>query len=497
MADIPSYDQWMKDTYSLTSPRSSFLKAVDEAIKKYGGAKSPPHRDAIKVALDRWRFEQSKQGKDWRKSVRNEKGAVTNLHRALLDVDRRHLSPEEIEAMQYISRSQALALQKMFEGKTLQFRKSTLVGMASGVGTKWEKFKTGAGSVSEGANTVEKIIKSGESINTGVSLLKQGGKAAAIASSKSDMTGTFATIKIKVTEFCRELCPGIDPNHIFTALHLGSVEHFATTLSPFVGTISSGGKALIGWIGVAKKVWDAGTIEDSRFAIAPRDPEAAFDALLELIDREIKSEAAKATVKTVSFTGKALGVFADGGAVTGPVLGLLEILAEIFQTIIEYVRDYKECQAGQQMLELGALNMDLFKVSPILGCYFLVVQDHSTIINFAVADYGTPHWTFDVERLVGKIQPVLDKARVFIGVSRLEIPGMDRAKGVVEQNYSVKTGLSKVTGAPGALKDKITGRIEAWFDDPVKPPPVDKSRIVGISSDTYFKQRRGGISIPS
>ena len=59
---------------------------------------------------------------------------------------------------------------------------------------------------------------------------------------------------------------------------------------------------------------------------------------------------------------------------------------------------------------------------------------------------------------------------------------MEHAKGVVEQNYSVKTGLDKVTGAPGAIKDKITDRIEAWFEKPEKPPKVDKSRIIGFGS---------------
>jgi hypothetical protein len=128
------------------------------------------------------------------------------------------------------------------------------------------------------------------------------------------------------------------------------------------------------------------------------------------------------------------------------------------------------------------LNFDLFSVCPILGCYFLVIQDHSTIINFAVGEYGTANWMFDVEKLVEKIQPALEKARTYIRVSRLEIPGMAHAKGVVEQNYSVKTGISKVTGAPGALKDKVFNSIDAWFDKPEKLPKVDKSRIIGFGS---------------
>ena len=71
MATIPTFEQWKKDTSSLTSPRSDFLKALDAAIQAYDGNKSETAKAAVKTAFDRWRFEQSKQGKDWRKSTRN------------------------------------------------------------------------------------------------------------------------------------------------------------------------------------------------------------------------------------------------------------------------------------------------------------------------------------------------------------------------------------------------------------------------------------------
>jgi hypothetical protein len=247
----------------------------------------------------------------------------------------------------------------------VKFKHNTLVGLANGAGTKWQKFKAGAGSIAGGAGSAKTVASNVSKLAT------------------SD--NTSSSIRNSVTSFCRELCPGLDPNHIFTVLHLGSVATFATELTPFVGVISSGGKAVVGWIGVAKRAWDRMGLAETRFAFAPGDPEAAFDAVIALLDREIKSEAGRATNRTVAFTGKALAAFADGGAVTGPVIGLLEILADIFQTIIEYVRDYKECLAANELLRVGALNLEIFSVCPILGCYFILVQDHSTIINFAAS----------------------------------------------------------------------------------------------------------------
>jgi hypothetical protein len=50
----------------------------------------------------------------------------------------------------------------------------------------------------------------------------------------------------------------------------------------------------------------------------------------------------------------------------------------------------------------------------------------------------------------------------------------------VEENYSVKTGVAKMTALPGQVKDKIADRLEQWFGNPVRPPAVDKSRIRGL-----------------
>lgn len=480
MAEIPTYERWMKDTHSLIRARSEFLKKLDETIKQFGEGKGT--RDAIKVALDRWIFDQRGQGKDWTKSVRNEKGAATNLYRAV-NADRRKLTKEDIEAMRVAAHEQALALQKFFMGKKVAFKSSTLVGMAQSAGSKWERFKTGASSIKEAKDTIGDIKEGVSAIKTGADLLKTGGKAAATNAAKGAMSDQFASIRSKIIDFCKELCPSIDPNVIFTALHLGSLETFASNLAPFVGAISSGGKALIGWAGVAKSAYTKYDLESRRYAFAPKDPEAAFDAVILLLKREIVSKSARATTTTVAFTGKLLGAFADAGAVTGPAIGLLETLAEIFQTIVEYVRDYKEVQAGNEMLRLGALSMDLFKVCPILGCYFLCVQDHSTIINFAVGDYGTPNFMLDVEQLVKKIEPVLQQSREFIFASRFEIPNMENAKGIAGGDWKSKTKLGKAAATPDHIKDVIISKIEGWFIKPEKPPPkVDPARIVGYGT---------------
>jgi hypothetical protein len=54
--------------------------------------------------------------------------------------------------------------------------------------------------------------------------------------------------------------------------------------------------------------------------------------------------------------------------------------------------------------------------------------------------------------------------------------------GVVEKSYDLAPGFAKVTGAPGAVKDKFAARIDAWVENPGRPPATDKSHIAGFGS---------------
>ncbi len=476
MAEKPTYEQWMKATHSALHKRSDYLKKLDETIKTGKNDK------VIKEALDRWKFDQSSKGKDWTKSVRNKKGAVTNLYRAVNDLDKRSLSEEEREAMKYICHEQKMALTRQFEGKEVSFKSNTLIGLKQGAGDSFTKFKTALSLGNTTRSNIKGVSTDVKSVRDGMNKLRKGGRALVIAEASGEMNK-------KIRDLCKSLTPGMDPDKVFANLNLGSVSQFSTNIAPFVGAISSGGKAIVGWIGVAKTAYKKYDIEDKRHAFAPDDPEAAFDAVLVLLKRDITSQSAKAGVATAAFTGKLLGAFADAGAVTGPAIGILETLASIFQTIVEYVRDYKEVEKANELLRVGYLNLDLFNECPILGCYFLLIQDHSTIINFAVADYGTANFVFDAERLVGKINPVLDQARTYVHASRFEIVGFDAMKGVVEKNWSKQDVKGKITGLPahlggkvaslpGQVKDKIHGMIVDRITYPKKQTEV----VTGISS---------------
>ncbi|WP_299872428.1 hypothetical protein [uncultured Cocleimonas sp.] len=462
MTQLPSYDQWMASTYSRTRKRSEFLVALDDSLK------APQIKENVKVALDRWIFDQKSKAKDWRESVRNSKGAVTELYRAVYD--NRNLSKEEIEAMDYIGRQQKLALCKQFEGKKLSFKSNNLVGMyQQRAKNKMDTLKLGL----SGAKTVGTTTKSTlENISGLVDVAGNGGK---IASNAADA----AKMKKNIENLLKNLCPGKDPDKVLKGLGLGGTSKFTAEVMPVVGLVTSGGKAVIGWIGVAKTVYDKKGMTDSRYAFAPEDPSAAFDAILTLLNREIASKTVAASKSTVAFTGKTLGFFCDAGAVTGPVVGLLELLAEIIQTIVEYVRDLLEVDRANELLRIGYLNLDLFRVCPILGCYYLVIQDHSTIINMAVADYGSPQFVFDSEKLINKVRPVLERSRTYIQESRFEIANMEKAKGIATENWAVKGKLDQLKSLPGHVVESLGEKVQELRGKGQHKVTVDPSRIYG------------------
>jgi len=271
-----------------------------------------------------------------------------------------------------------MALAKQFEGKELTFKSSTLIGMKNGAGTAWQRFKTGATSAKGAYSTGKGMYKSGQSIQSGVKLMQQGGRAAAHASASGDLTK-------QIMDFCKTLTPGMDPNKVFQHLNLGSVADFAGNLAPFLGAISSGKKMIMQWTGVARTAYSKHDTAQRRFAFKPGDPEAAFDAVLELLRRDIASQAAKAGVSTGAFTGKLLGAFADAGAVTGPVIGLLETLAEIFQIIVEYVKDYKEVEKANKIY------LSSLPSSAAISCLSRITAPSSTLPWLTTA-HRTSNW---------------------------------------------------------------------------------------------------------
>lgn len=473
MAAIPTYDDWIKSTSVLGLTRSDSLKALDAAIKARDEGQ-------IKTAFDRWRFEQSKQGKDWKQSARNKTGAMTSLFR-IFQIPQVP-SQEEREAMEYIRREQQMALMRQFQRTKVVFKKDTLGAVVSGNSSKFGKLKVAA----QGVGLVKGLAETGSDLAKGV-----GGDS---------KDGPIAQIKEKLTKAITDLCPDLDisPDSVLRHIGLPGVADFVKQAAPILGSVKSGLKAVQAWGEVASTCSEKYKLSQARYAIAKGDPEGALNAIGVILNRELASNTAAATSATVSFSMQTAGLFADMGGATGPAVAAAQTIAELLQSIYEFVRDYKEVQRANKMLELGALNLELFETCPLLGCYFIAVQDHSTVIAFAVDEFGTANWKFDVERMVKALTPVLESARRMIQASKFELRGvriddktaevmlisLQDQKGLVEENYSVKTGLDKAVAFPDHVKEVLTERFMSAIGKGKAPkgPVFDKSRIQGFGS---------------
>jgi hypothetical protein len=432
MRNIPSYDEWQSNTYRLLDRRGPLLKDLDKAIELQD-------RSLIETAFNAWKKDKAQRGKKWWHSVFNEQGAITRLYRALNN-DRILLTHDEIAALRWLKQQQEVALRTQFQANQVTWKNSTLMGLKQNTGSLSEKLQ--GNKIATAKNTVE---------------------IASLANS----------IKGYITVLCKGTASKVNPEHVLAALGLGSLSGFVSSIIPLIGTISSGGKALIGWTNVARQTWEqVALLENSGRTIAHGDPDAAFRAMLAIVERRIQVEKNSAAIATTAFTGKALGLFADAGAVSGAAVGLTETLANLFQTIFEYVRIEEERIKANELIARGQLDFHLFESCPILGCYYLLVQDHSTVIALSMSSYGQEGWMMEAELLRTELDQVLAKARTLVESSPIEICRFRNYKGfVAAKSLADKMGSTvsdAASDAWSATKNRIWSYIYSFSKDASK-----------------------------
>jgi hypothetical protein len=464
MPEIPSYDQWKSDTSKFFHRRGQFLTALDQAIKLQD-------RDRIATAFNNWKRDKTQRGKKWWDSVFNEEGGITRLYRALNN-DRILLTREEIEALAWLRQQQELALQTQFKANPVTWKQGTLMALCQNAGSLKQKL------LADKLSTAKTV----------------GGNAVIINS-----------IKEYITALCKGTTAGkVSPEDVLKALRLGSMDQFATSIAPFIGSITSGGKALAGWATTAKLTWEkVAQLKNQGRTIAQGDPDAAFQAMLTLVDREINNAKMSATIATAAFVGKTGGLLADGGAISGPAAGLLETLANLSHTIFEYVRIEEERLKANELIHHGKLDFHLFETCPILGCYYLLVQDHSTIIALSMSSYGQEGWMMEAELLRRELELVLTKSRTLAESSPIEISHFSNYKGlVVSKSLTTKLASAALDSASdswsntktklwfylyGANKEKAQDEIEMASSSPARNLYTQKLQVMKAVS-TYNRE---------
>lgn len=432
-----TYKSWIDDTYSLTRPRSAALKKVDAAFAAYEKAKKVSsgsilnERKALQKSLEEWKKAQSAKGKNWKNSVRNTKRKAVER----LDAELGHvivgaggmnsrgvvMDTEELRAAKELSKAIKQNTRMMFVGQKLTVKPNKVISDLNQVRSTMSTFKTKANNIKKAASgTPSPMVK--QQVET---LLK-------------DLFGEASAAEVQ--------------------LALGPIyADFLTNVTPFIGAISSGGKAIKKWGSAAKGLYSKSKMSSAATSFAPGDPSAAFAAILQIQQREINTNTATASIHTVSAGAKTAFTALDFGTLSGTLVGAAETLALLVQKIYLFAHDWNETKAVNELLTNDTLDLNLFKTCPLLGCYLIANSDTSSVINMAVGDYGKTGWKFDVEAMLIKARPVFDKASSVINDSRFEFIGMRGMKGsAINRNKStmgIPTG--KIAGLLHDAKNKV------------------------------------------
>jgi hypothetical protein len=251
---------------------------------------------------------------------------------------------------------------------------------------------------------------------------------------------------------------------------------FATAASSILSAAISPAKLLIDIGLAAKKLKERSDIQGAHHLFRAGQADAALDAIVRLIDRELKLLAVDMGKQAASIVGSAFAM--------GPAASAANAIVDVLVNIRVYARMAEEMKKGNQLMDAEDYSLELFTVSPVLGCYFLILADTSVWINFSAFDIGTPGWMKTVETLRKRSQPIRDKARQFIREAKYAVSGTEFMKGLQWEATWRNDKLDYLTQHANFdyLANKIHAKVTRAKTKPDKPV-VDPSRIYAIAMD--------------
>jgi hypothetical protein len=393
----------MNDTkLGVIRPRSSPLKAVDDAIQQYERLKNENNLFKIKNAFEDWK---RSKGPGWKGSDRNKGGAITRLDEELAKADYRthqltggRFTMQELQALAYIGSERKKVIANVFQGKEVTFRNSP---------------KAIKQAVKDAADNVKTKCSDAKSFLQGT------GK-------KSTLSPAEAAQK-KLEEMTKSMFS------VDTLESLGSLGGFiidivakcGVSVAPVVGHIKDGYDMFTGWAKAANALHTQYSVSNCAYVIETGAPAAAFQGVKTCLVNQTKNEAASAGIATTSFALKTGLAFVDGGAISGPVVGAANAMASLSLQLYWLATEWKATKAINQALASGNLDITLFRTYPLMGCYLMTSATFSDLIP--IECFGTPGWMDYVENLKKKkFDGIYEAATGLIEASPWEIKGLPK-----------------------------------------------------------------------
>ena len=208
-----------------------------------------------------------------------------------------------------------------------------------------------------------------------------------------------------------------------------ALDAFVSGVSTLLGAVTSPIELLQSIVGTVLSAYEGSVVGASGPALKPdpKDgPGAALKAIQKMIDRETEAQGkqiAKVAGKIVATWVIPVAGVVLGEAVTG--------IAGLFDRAHRMSREQAEMAAGQKLLAAGNVDpVELFEACPLLACYFLALADTSVLLNWAHADLYRPGFTQNMDALVIRLAPIIEKAREFIRKSDYALNGTEGLNGL-------------------------------------------------------------------
>jgi hypothetical protein len=358
-----------------------------ERYEQFGGAQA---MWAVEQKLEAWKKSKG-PGDAWRKHKRNQNGAFDDLSKLMNGF---HHSKEQREAILLVKQQQTEFIRALFEGRKLTLSAKALTAYQAG----------------DSAKIVHDLT----------SPLYKG--------HDSNMA------KRKAMELIRNVLGDVwDTPELGLVIRevLGeTLKDLAKSIAPAVGFVASAAKTAMYGLMAASQSKDVYTLSNTGEGFMAGDPAKAFQAVQRLMKRELKKTSARLTISASETTAKGIGFFGDGGTATTAAVGTAASIARLLVTLKALRRDCLEMRAANKIMRnVGQIDSTLFEKNPLLGCYFLVCADTSTIINFMFEHTGRPGFQYEVERTVKKhLNPTLKIASHLLYEHRMQLAGGDLAK---------------------------------------------------------------------
>ncbi len=395
MSDLIPHDVWMERTAVTARRRSAELKALDEELKRYGQFGGGQARWSVEQRLEAWKKSKG-AGDAWRNSMRNKNRAFDDLTNALKGVQQ---TAEQREAIQLVKQHQKDFIKALFGGRK--------VSLSSKAMTAYQ--------AASSAHTLSDL-GSGMNLTRGASSrLVQGAETAALELVRNTLGDVW-----DLPELAEVVLDVLGK----------TVADLVKSITPAVGFVKSASQTAYYGVQTVSRAKDTYTLSGSEVGVAPGDPARAFKAVQALAKRELKKSGARFGVSASETAAKGAGLFADAGTGTTAAVGTAASIARLLITLNALRVDCLEMRAANKILkDVDRIDNTLFHKNPLLGCYFIVCADTSTLINFMFEDVGRPGFQYEVERAVKKhLDPTLKIASHLLYEHRMMLGGGELPK---------------------------------------------------------------------